>query len=631
LLTCFNPPVQLFARFDDEYVLDWAASLIGFIAPTLIASSVAALFLTSAKLPSWRFSWFNKFFALLRGFGPSCFSRLRAKVLTCFRGLSSDADYGHDVTKKNQFAIGEPNFNVMAMWVALPVMLSVVAYLPASLTYIEEEEAAEHPEENITKLNLTGVSYLHGWGAALAMAWFLIPVARHSVLLVAMGWSPVHALRLHIWLGYLTFIFVVVHAGLLFIVWFGYDDIPVYEQFIPPKSCWSPNAQNEHMHDDEANATEATIEEENNCSHQFYNLTGLIAFLFLLDLWGSSLNWVRRRNYRMFYILHVVFGTLFLLGCILHFNFMALYFLPSTAYYLASTAPTLVQALASRFRGGVRIERVVILENTGGCVEVHAASNPETNQWLDREPCLFVKLCVPKISLVWHPFTVYKHQADPSTIRFMLRPTGPFTTELARLMPERPITILDGFYRGGDRCLQALQHDHVTIVTGGVAITPFLSMIPAILQALREQEDNFLKKIDFHWSCREAGLEAFVVQEYLNDIISQAKGVLEAFTVTVYRTGEKSLEAGEGSSSSSQIDTSKHSSASLNDVSSVDSDDREYCDGSLYTDHEQDAVGLVDEEISGTLNEDKHAKKTMDEVAGSKVETAVGLGDKKSL
>jgi hypothetical protein len=179
-------------------------------------------------------------------------------------------------------------------------------------------------------------------------------------------------------------------------------------------------------------------------------------------------------------------------------------------------------------------------------------------------------------------------------------------------MPERPITILDGFYRGGDRCLQALQHDQVTIVTGGVGITPFLSMIPAIFQALREQEDNFLKKIDIHWSCREAGLETFVVQEYLNDIISQAKGVLEAFTVTVYRTGGKSLKT-----NSSHLDTLKQSSSSLMDCPSFDSKERESNKGASSTDHEQDAVGLGDEESVeslyelgvATLNDEKHAKK----------------------
>jgi hypothetical protein len=300
--------------------MDWAAELICFITPTLIASSIAALFLTSAKLPSWRLSWFNKFFALLRGFGPSCFSRLRAKVRTLFRDILSDADYGHGIAKKNQFAIGEPNFNAMAVWVVfLPLMLGVWAYLPAALAYADDE-VAEHPEEdlNLTKLKLLRASHLSGFGGALAMAWFLIPVARHSVLLVAMGWSPVHALRLHIWLGNIAFMFVVVHAGLHFIVWFGFDDIPIYQQFIPPKPCWSPNAQNQVIEEEHANAIEATdkatIEEESTCNHQFYNLTGLMAFLFLIVLWGSSLNWVRRRNYRVFYILHIVFGTLFLLG-----------------------------------------------------------------------------------------------------------------------------------------------------------------------------------------------------------------------------------------------------------------------------------------------------------------------------
>ena len=78
--------------------------------------------------------------------------------------------------------------------------------------------------------------------------------------------------------------------------------------------------------------------------------------------------------------------------------------------YLASMAPTLVQAVASWPRGSVRIEKLVVLENSGERVAVSAASNPKTNHWLNTKPCFDVKLWVPKILLVYHSCNACRSQ-----------------------------------------------------------------------------------------------------------------------------------------------------------------------------------------------------------------------------
>jgi hypothetical protein len=75
-----------------------------------------------------------------------------------------------------------------------------------------------------------------------------------------------------------------------------------------------------------------------------------------------------------------------LLTSLLHFAFMVMYWLPSTAYYLASTSPTLVQALASRYRGGVKIQKVVQLEDAAGCFEVHVDTTSESAVALNKIP-----------------------------------------------------------------------------------------------------------------------------------------------------------------------------------------------------------------------------------------------------
>jgi Ferric reductase like transmembrane component/FAD-binding domain len=197
-------------------------------------------------------------------------------------------------------------------------------------------------------------------------------------------------------------------------------------------------------------------ENESRYTWQFYNITGLIAYALFSILWMSSCDLFRRKRYRLFYVLHVVFGTLMLLSGILLKEYMSIYLLPSILYYLASTMPTLVQALASRFRGGVKIVQVVAMDDAGDCLEVRVSVEPGAQAALtSTHPSKYIKLCAPSLSLVWHPFTVYHHPSDPSTLRMLFRPIGPFTKALRALLldqTKRPVTLIDGFYRGSDHC-----------------------------------------------------------------------------------------------------------------------------------------------------------------------------------
>ena len=152
--------------------------------------------------------------------------------------MAEDARYGRDLAarKANQFGRGEPNANAMAFWLAfVPMVWGVFVYIPVSLKYSDEN--AIDTGTNITKDRVESISYLFGWGSCVCLAFFLIPVTRHSVLLAAMGWSPIHALRIHIWFGYLSFVFMIVHGVMLVPVWFVFYDYPVYQQIVPNRGA----------------------------------------------------------------------------------------------------------------------------------------------------------------------------------------------------------------------------------------------------------------------------------------------------------------------------------------------------------------------------------------------------------
>jgi hypothetical protein len=179
---------QLFTHIKDAAALNWSFVLTGFTIPPIIAASISYLFLTDAALPANKLGWINKMVAYVVRF------RLES------------AEEGYHIAKKNQFLKGEPNFNVIAMIVIGATFFSQLTYLKSRIERVTAKaEEYAWDDWRIQRERTLSVSYQSGWIGIFALMWFLIPVARHSVLLVALGWSPVHALRLHIWAGHLSF------------------------------------------------------------------------------------------------------------------------------------------------------------------------------------------------------------------------------------------------------------------------------------------------------------------------------------------------------------------------------------------------------------------------------------------
>ena len=468
------------------------------VAPLLIVSNICTFIITRAPLSSPLQGWANKAAASIRVFSGTA---------------------GDDVVKKNQFAMGEINFDFLGFFC---VTLPVISFFVLTLDKVVMGQSFL---DQVQKLKAIGNAF--GMAGALALTFFLVPVARHSILLVAMGWSPLQALRIHIWAGYTSFLCILLHGGIHVIAWAKNDQVNIWEQVIPEANCWTWKADN-------------SLSRE--CRTQWYNFTGMISLLFFLVLIVTSLNWFRRRCYNLFYVFHVVCGTGMLAAAVMHWRPIITYIAPSLIYYLASTMPVVVQAVSSRVRGGVKVVKVVHLANAGGCKEMHIATTTVDNNALERTPSMFVKLCVPSISLVWHPFTVFKHPRDSSTVRLLFRPVGPFTKSLALRWEEEQSTpvIVDGFYQTGNRCLEALHHDHVTFYCGGVAITPFLSLIPCLLQEIAKKKENRVKvtirKLVLHWACREEGLAAYVAATYLQNLKVSADSIGFAYDIVIYHS-----------------------------------------------------------------------------------------------
>jgi predicted ferric reductase len=387
--------------------------------------------------------------------------------------------------------------------------------------------------------------------AEITLAIFLIPVARHSSILHLVGWSPASAVRLHIWSGRIVVIGVLIHGAAHMIRWKALAGERLVSMLVPPAGCWT--MANDSTYEP------ICVDKDTDCScyHHFRNLTGFIAALGLILIGGTSLHSVRRRSYALFYNVHVIAGPMVLLLTILHWNKSILYMAPSIIYYIASSFPVMMEGRSTcRRQEGVKIaavEQVLESETTDTmgnnsasrtCISLTMyASDAAMQRYRSMS---YIKLLVPEVSAVSHPFSVNTVPGQSNLIRIVFRVTGPFTRQLAnRLLSgnspsptsKMPILYADGYYGSPDRVSQVLSHDVVVIVAGGIGITPYLSLLHTVYSKLSHQSHLYpTRAVHLHWICRDESLIDYMTREYFDPLLQKPNDAGFQIRIILHRT-----------------------------------------------------------------------------------------------
>lgn len=453
-------------------------------------------------------SWFNKIPAL-----PQLFQRIRG---------------------------GDPSIRFWAM-VLLVLPMIIVLYV----------QVRQPPNKDAVAAGSTMTIWIRklanptGYCATISLALFLVPVSKQSPLLAAIGggWSPIQALGLHIWAGRLCLIMSIVHS-LLYMTDYGLNFYKtnqetflqnIYVGMMPnPQTCWKVESV-------------WAFEKRPHCYREWRNFTGFVSLTALILLTATSWNWVRRWNYRFFYVSHLLFGGTMLLFAIFHFYWIAVFLLPGILYYLACSMPFVVQQAAQwGLDGGTSLRSARILAKSNGCMELVFAGQ-QTQQEKVAAPA-YIRICVPEISMMWHPFTIphalsidaaagvvannnnnggdgnHDEGRNPE-LKLLLRRYGYFTTKLYKRLsngdPTKPPTILvDGYYHGPDWLNSALRHDTILLVSGGIGVTPMLTLLQLLFDATKQNNgdspNGTTNLVCFHWYCRDEGLIRHVLQHYLS-------------------------------------------------------------------------------------------------------------------
>jgi len=450
---------------------------------------------------------------------------------------------------------GDPNYTFLGI---LLFVLPTLTYLALQLNDALRSDVYSHRH----------VANIFGKTSMMAMSYFLIPVSRHSILLTSMGWDPIHAAQLHTCAGYVAVLGGLAHGVYYVVIYVWVTEVGLVDLLVPDWDCWSWEV---------IFGGGETV--DFGCYMQFMNLTGVFSAFCFFMLTLTSIWWVRRRYYNVFYTTHIIFGTSVFLGLAMHWNAMILYICPSMIYYLASLGPYVVKAVGDRWRGGTKIVGVRHIVDSGDCVEVAFCLGKDSGvkgfnsgvTALKMCATQYIRICIPEISPIWHPFTCYSTPSisnvdnaiagtttitnttdGTETLNVIFRCYGTWTTNLAKRLADpsldRPTILVDGFYGPGDRLSQALRHDTLVMVAGGIGIVSYISMVRLLHLTLMVENVGVFptKKVVLLWICRDEGLIDHLVKTQFDRLVRNdiENGVVEgvvngcgvAFHIIIFHT-----------------------------------------------------------------------------------------------
>lgn len=467
----------------------------------------------------------------------------KRKLLVCFHTVFVPKGFGDlDVDR------------IALLFLAFPTMIYLLSRI-CTILFADNEDHAT------TEQRAQAIGNIIAIASSISMSFWLIPVSRHGILLQVLSCNPVKAIRLHMWCGWISLIGFTLHAFCHMVRWAYLLNENTIEMFIPPVLCWK------RLSDDVTATTFSNSgpicnskDTSCTCYDRFRNLTGIIAIISLVTITATSIERFRRKNYYMFYRIHVFLAPLFVTAAIMHWRRMILYLCPSLLYYAASTSPFIVQAIMSFRHGGVKLKSFTIIPDSDTVAELCFEASHEALAAINSTP-QYAKICIPSFSYIWHPFSVFTSPARhrPTTLRIMFRATGKFTQHLMNALvlhsstrvsngaSNVPLLLFDGFYGGGlDRVQQALRHDAIIMVAGGIGITYFLSFLPSLLSVLSamrrgSSHEYRTKEVYLHWICRDTGLVNYIMENYFapSALENYVGGDHFKLVICIHYTGKK--------------------------------------------------------------------------------------------
>ncbi|KAL3806863.1 hypothetical protein ACHAXA_004574 [Cyclostephanos tholiformis] len=271
--------------------------------------------------------------------------------------------------------------------------------------------------------------------------------------------------------------------------------------------------------------------------------TGFIALMFGIFITISSLNWIRRKYFNVFYWSHIAFVG-FIVCVFLHARGARPFIMVSVASYVVDKVLHMMWTQLPRKT--LRIEPV----GEGGKTTFVRISKTPLNQLLGRHKVgQWVVVNFPELSLTeWHPFSVASGPSQPF-IDLYIRALGNHTKSIANYSEKcasenrQALIRVDGPY--GNLSFNYRRYGSLVLVGGGIGITPLISIIKDIYEKGEAKQfkklSHCMKNVHLIWIMpHEADAALFLEQLLIYRELSTHEPSLPLLEVSIHITREES-------------------------------------------------------------------------------------------
>ncbi|OIW00354.1 hypothetical protein TanjilG_29921 [Lupinus angustifolius] len=276
----------------------------------------------------------------------------------------------------------------------------------------------------------------------ICFAFLFYPVARASSLLPLLGLTSERCIKYHIWLGHITMTLFTLH-GLCFIIF------------------WAVTGQTSKM-----------LEWK---KVGISKVAGELSLLCGLFMWVATIPRVRRKMFEFFFYTHHLY-IFFIVFFIFHVG----------THYACIMLPGLYLFLVDRFLRFLQSRQQVSLVSARVLPCETIELNFSKDHGLTYNPTSIMFINVPSISkLQWHPFTVTSHSNfEKEKLSVVIKSEGTWSKKLYQML-STPSSIdhLNVSVEGphGPTLTNYTRHDTLVMVSGGIGITPFVSIIKELI------------------------------------------------------------------------------------------------------------------------------------------------------
>ncbi|KAJ0405260.1 hypothetical protein P43SY_006945 [Pythium insidiosum] len=329
------------------------------------------------------------------------------------------------------------------------------------------------------------VAITMGFNSIFNMAFLFLPATRNCVWMEFFNISYANGIKYHRWLGVLTVLTAVIHCAGYYWSWLRQG---IWKQeALPCFNCnISPKAKDRHGYD------------------KWFNVFGELALIMFLLISVSSIPYVRRKFYDLFYYTHQLF-VLAVIFSVMHWAPIVWWCLPTVMVYCVHRAISSANAWTP-----VQVQELTAVDQDIVKVVLRRAPGRDGHYKVGQ----FVYLNVPSISkLQWHAFTISSSpRSDPTTLTVLLKSLGDWTRDLVAYADEcqqqnvLPTVYLDAYY--GASLEMYDEYETLCLVGGGIGATPMFAILEDLVAKLSRASDALplRQKVVFIFSFRELAL-----------------------------------------------------------------------------------------------------------------------------